>query len=199
MSQFLDRIRERFRTKKRHSQSPVSQHESANLSALMIARDPLRILAILGNKIGSPPTIASSLSLIFILLCCICIGYWILHIAQLPSIPLVNKDALRGKTLYQNHTQTGAYALFGSKPLLIENIFLRGVVITSISDNERLEGFAIFEIDGKQTSAISVGENFGKGLKLQSISPESATLLYEGQKLDFKLTKSGGLKSSSKK
>ena len=149
--------------------------------------------------IDSPPAFASLLRIFLILLCCVSIGYWLLHITQLPTIPLVNKDAFRGKTLYSNHTQTGAYALFGSKPLLIENIFLRGVVITSVSDNQRLQGFAIFEIDGKQTPPISVGENFGKGLKLQSIDTESAILLYEDQKLEFKITKSSGLKSSTKK
>jgi len=34
---------------------------------------------------------------------------------------------------------------------------------------------------------------------LQSIGDESATLLYQGQKMNFKLSKSGKDKSSSKK
>jgi hypothetical protein len=64
-------------------------------------------------------------------------------------------------------------------------------VITSKNKDGSLDGFAIFEIDGKQTNAISVGEGLGKGLTLQSIGDETATLLYQGQKLDFKLSKAG--------
>ena len=64
------------------------------------------------------------------------------------------------------------------------------------------DGFAIFEIDSKPTNAISVGETIGKGLSLQSIGDESATLLYQGQKLSFKLNKtkdkSDGSKNSGK-
>jgi hypothetical protein len=71
---------------------------------------------------------------------------------------------------------------------------LRGVVITSKKDGA-LDGFAIFEIDGKPTNAISVGETIGKGLSLQSIGDESATLLYQGQKLSFKLNKASKDKS----
>ena len=78
---------------------------------------------------------------------------------------------------------------------MTENIYLRGVVITSKNKDGSLGGFAIFEIDGKPTNAISVGEGLGKGLTLQSIGDESATLLYQGQKLDFKLSKAGSDKS----
>jgi hypothetical protein len=102
-------------------------------------------------------------------------------------------------TLYSNQDGTSAYGLFGSKPLVTDNIFLRGVVITSKGNDGRLDGFAIFEIDGTPTNAISVGENLGKGLTLQSIGDESATLLYEGQKLDFKLSKAGNKPSALNK
>ena len=91
--------------------------------------------------------------------------------------------------MYSNQDATAGYALFGSKPLVTENIYLRGVVATSKNSDGTLNGFAIFEIDGKPTNAISVGETIGKGLSLQSIGDEQATLLYEGQKLNFKLSK----------
>lgn len=61
---------------------------------------------------------------------------------------------------------------------------------TSKNPDGTPDGFAIFEIDGKPTNAISVGETIGKGLNLQSIGDEQATLLYQGQKLNFKLNKS---------
>ena len=97
--------------------------------------------------------------------------------------------------LYSNQDAAAGYALFGSKPLVTENIYLRGVVITAQNTDGTLDGYAIFEIDGKPTNAISVGETIGKGLSLQSIGDESATLLYQGQKLSFKLNKTNKDKS----
>lgn len=128
-----------------------------------------------------------------------------MRVAQVPGIPNQPSNGIsKGLALYSNQDATAAYALFGSKPLVTENIYLRGVVATSKNPDGSLDGFAIFEIDGKPTNAISVGETIGKGLSLQSIGDESATLLYQGQKLNFKLSKSAKDKgdktsSSSKK
>ena len=118
-----------------------------------------------------------------------------MKIIQIPGTPSQPANGIsKGMTLYTNQDSNTAYALFGSKPLATENIYLRGVVITSKKDGA-LDGFAIFEIDGKPTNAISVGETIGKGLSLQSIGDESATLLYQGQKLSFKLNKTNKDKS----
>lgn len=118
-----------------------------------------------------------------------------MKIVQIPGTPGHPTSGItKGMTLYTNQDASAAYALFGSKPLATENIYLRGVVITSKNPNGKpdgaVDGFAIFEIDGKPTNAISVGETIGKGLSLQSIGDETATLLYQGQKLNFKLNKS---------
>ena len=113
-----------------------------------------------------------------------------MRILQIPGMPAQPANGIsKGQTLYSNQDATAGYALFGSKPLVTENIYLRGVVATSKNPDGSLDGFAIFEIDGKPTNAISVGETIGKGLSLQSIGDESATLLYQGQKLSFKLNK----------
>ena len=126
------------------------------------------------------------------LACAISLTYWIMNIAQIPGTPNQPTNGIsKGMNLYTNQDASNAYGLFGSKPLATENIYLRGVVITSKNPDGTLDGFAIFEIDGKPTNAISVGEGLGKGLTLQSIGDESATLLYQGQKLDFKLSKAG--------
>jgi hypothetical protein len=151
------------------------------------------------KKTITPTKLSNTFTLGLILLSMSCTAYWFLRVAQLPAVPSAASGASKGITLYNNQELTNAYALFGSKPLVTDTIFLRGVVITSPEKSEHVEGFAIFEIDGKQTPAIGIGENLGKGLVLQSLGPESATLLYEGQKLDFKLTKSGGSSNSSAK
>ena len=118
------------------------------------------------------------------------VTFWIMKIAQIPGTPSQPANGItKGMTLYSNQDASAAYALFGSKPLATENIYLRGVVITAKST------------DGKPTNAISVGETIGKGLSLQSIGDETATLLYQGQKLNFKLNKSkekGDSKNNSK-
>jgi hypothetical protein len=133
--------------------------------------------------------------------------YWVLQWWQLPSVPsiapssspsIANKSN-PGVTLYSNQDNTAAYDLFGNKPLSTDTIFLRGVVATGKNTNGSLDGFAIFEVDGKPTNAISIGESLGKGLTLQSIGDESATLLYQGQRLEFKLSKPGGQKATNPK
>lgn len=124
------------------------------------------------------------------LACALTATYWLMRVIQIPGTPSQPSNGIsKGLTLYSNQDASAAYALFGSKPLATENIYLRGVVATSKNPDGTLDGFAIFEIDGKPTNAISVGETIGKGLSLQSIGDEQATLLYQGQKLNFKLSK----------
>ena len=116
--------------------------------------------------------------------------YWLMRALQARGTPIQPSNGINKViTLYSNQDATAAYGLFGSKPLVTENIYLRGVVATSKNPDGTIDGFAIFEIDGKPTNAISVGETIGKGLSLLSIGDEQATLLYQGQKLNFKLSK----------
>jgi len=129
--------------------------------------------------------------------------YWPLQRWQLPSIPplvasspspstysiTASTKNNSGVTLYAKQDSTTAYDLFGSKPVLLDALFLRGIVATGKNSNGSLNGFAIFEVDGKPTNAIGIGESLGKGLTLQSIGDESATLLYQGQQIQFKLSK----------
>ena len=72
---------------------------------------------------------------------------------------------------------------------MLDAIVLRGTVTTGKNANGSLTGFALFELDGKPVNPIGIGESLGKGLSLQSIGDESATLLYQGQQIDFKLSK----------
>ena len=138
----------------------------------------------------SPARLTKFLTYLLMLACAISGAYWFMRIMQIPGTPAQPANGIsKGMSLYTNQDASSAYGLFGSKPLATENIYLRGVVATSKNPDGTLDGFAIFEIDGKPTNAISVGETIGKGLSLQSIGDETATLLYQGQKLDFKLNK----------
>jgi hypothetical protein len=158
-----------------------------------------------------PAVLARPLQYLGMVITAMALTYWLVQWWQLPSVPAApsiaaiapssssnNKSPL-GVTLYANQDTTAAYDLFGNKPLSTDTIFLRGVVATGKNANGSLDGFAIFEMDGKPTNAISIGESLGKGLTLQSIGDESATLLYQGQKLEFKLSKPGGQKATNPK
>ena len=201
MSDFLKRLQERLKAKKQGLGDPVAQNRAGFkngrerlLGGLknwrLPSSDRLSQMPAFLPKSIRPIGVATGFTYFLMIATAACFTYWIMRIAQIPGAPGASASGItKGMTLYSNQDGTSAYGLFGSKPLVTENIFLRGVVITSKSPNGALDGFAIFEIDGKPTNAISVGENLGKGLTLQSIGDESATLLYEGQKLDFKLSK----------
>jgi hypothetical protein len=160
--------------------------ESSNAHSNAKATNSLRLPAMSLN----PAAACKALTYLLMLACGLSVTYWLMRVFQIPGTPgQPNNGISKGLTLYSNQDATAAYALFGSKPLVTENIYLRGVVATSKNKDGTLDGFAIFEIDGKPTNAISVGETIGKGLSLLSIGDEQATLLYQGQKLNFKLSK----------
>ena len=184
MSEFIKRIQDRLKgSKQALKQRPESSAKSGKLDHVQSA-----LVTSMGQL--SPAKLAQFLTYLLMLACAISATYWLMRIMQIPGTPSQPINGVsKGMNLYSNQDATSAYALFGSKPLATENIYLRGVVITSKNPNGTLDGFAIFEIDGKPTNAISVGETIGKGLSLQSIGDESATLLYQGQKLNFKLSK----------
>lgn len=210
MSEFLHRLQERLKSKNQGVRSTSAENPTGarsgladGLKNLLDRLKDLRLPSSLQMSYipkGIKPTgVATCFTYLLMIATAACFTYWILRIAQIPGAPGSSASSIKGMTLYSNQDGASAYGLFGSKPLVTENIFLRGVVLTSKGNDGRLDGFAIFEIDGIPTNAISVGENLGKGLTLQSIGDESATLLYEGQKLDFKLSKAGNKPNPSNK
>lgn len=177
-----------------NSASKFSNTFTANLSALL--KKGTNTNATANGALINPIGVSRGLTYLLMLACAVSATYWLMRVAQVPSAPGQAASGInKGMTLYSNQDASAAYGLFGNKPLVTENIYLRGVVITSRNKDSSLDGFAIFEIDGKPTNAISVGESLGKGLTLQSIGDETATLLYQGQKLDFKLSKAGSDKN----
>lgn len=100
-------------------------------------------------------------------------------------------------TLYTNQDSSVSYQLFGSKPLAADNIALRVLVVTGKNEAGINQGFALFDIDEKSTGVIAVGEQLGRGMVLQSISPDSATLRYQGKEWSFALQKNKNQTSSN--
>lgn len=148
-------------------------HQTANHSTLPFL-----------NKNSVMHALTSSLILITIGIS----SYWVLQVLQTPDLSSKQMNA-QGPSLLQNDSVYPAYPLFGTKPLSTQNIYLRGLVITSTLPNGQLDGFAVFDVDGKPSKAIAIGESLGNNLVLQSIHPESATLVHLGQKLEFPISK----------
>ena len=122
----------------------------------------------------------------------------IMRIAQLPWPVLTTQAAQssKGMTLYGSQAVQSAYALFGSKPVELGNIQLRGLVITGKTADGKDTGFALLEIDGKPSGAVALRENLGKGLVLHAIRPEGVTLVHQGQKIDLTLNRSSSKKAN---
>ena len=206
MSEFLQRLRDRLKAK-RHTNQVESrayenpqkmQTELGHISQVLRGQKQLNLsLPSFVMPAFKPTLLTNALSYLLMLLAGLCLTYWLMQIAQIPAPPSQPATGInKGVTLYTNQDGSNAYDLFGSKPLVTDNIYLRGVVVTSKNKSGALDGFALFEIDGKPTNAISVGESLGKGLSLQSIGDESAILLYQGQRMEFKLSKPGKEKAS---
>jgi hypothetical protein len=196
LNAFLTRLQDRL-TRQLHLIAETITASSATASAQR--RTPNRAFGI-GLHLR-PAAVARSLQYLGMAITAMALTFWLLQWWQLPSIPDLAPSSLSpssiaasnksnsGVTLYANQDSTAAYDLFGSKPVMLDALFLRGIVATGKNSNGSLNGFAIFEVDGKPTNAIGIDESLGKGLTLQSIGDESATLLYQGQQIQFKLSK----------
>lgn len=67
--------------------------------------------------------------------------------------------------------------LFGHKDTDLSKVQLTGLMRTDGSSS----GYAVFEVDGKNTGAIAVGETFDKGYFLKSIGEDSAEVMFQGK------------------
>ena len=138
----------------------------------------------------TPIRVSQALTYVLICITAASTAYWLMYILQIPSPADNVLKNFKGTTLYTNQDINTSYPLFGSKPIAKDNIILRGVVVTEKNKGGVYQGFALFDLDGKPTGAIAVGEMMGRGLALQAIDPETATLLYQGKEMSFSIQKS---------
>lgn len=146
----------------------------------------------------NPERLTKWLGYFLVLLSAWLVLFSLMRIAQLPWPALTTQAAQssKGMTLYGSQAVQSAYALFGSKPVELGNIQLRGVVITGKTADGKDMGFALLEIDGKPSGAVALGENLGKGMVLHAIRPEGVTLVHQGQKMDLTLNRSSSKKAN---
>lgn len=146
-----------------------------------------------GNVVSryfTPMKVSYSLSYLLICFTAAASTFWLMHVIQIPAPEDALLKSSKGTSLFINQDLSASYPLFGSKPLATDNIILRGVVVTEKTSSGTYQGFALFDIDGRPTGAIAVGETIDRGMSLKSIDAETATLLYQGKEMNFSIQKS---------
>ena len=113
-------------------------------------------------------------------------SYWVMKFSQLPS-PILDKQLHETLVISDDQKINQSKSLFGNIQLSTQNLFLRGIVITSNTMKQPLDGYAIFEINGIPSAAISIGDVIGNGLKLKSIRQESVIMSYLDQDIEYPL------------
>jgi hypothetical protein len=165
------------------SDTKTQVHWHLRQSKSVLGRNPLIILAV------TPMRVSQTLTYILMALTLASTTYWLMHISQIPSPANSLANNFKGTTLYTNQDINSSYPLFGMKPLASDSIILRGVVITEKSKDGIAQGYALFEIDGKPSGAIALGDSMNRGMTLKAIDSESATVMYQGKEITFSLQK----------
>ena len=99
--------------------------------------------------------------------------YTYIAIDRLPPAQVLDRSA----QLYQFQDVQKAAKLFGQKEIDLSSVHLKGFISNDASTN----GFAIFEVNGKSSGAIAVGEAFDQGYFLKSINEDSVEIVYQGK------------------
>ncbi len=109
-----------------------------------------------------------------LLVCTVVIlAYTYLAIERLPRFSDTNQSV----SLFQVQDIQNAAKLFGYQEFDLSKVQLTGLMRNDGSSS----GYAIFEVDGKNTGAIAVGEAFDKGYFLKSIGVDSVEIVFQGK------------------
>lgn len=137
----------------------------------------------IGSKLKAEQ-VAASLNVALVLLEIGLAAYWVLRMAQVSFPPVL---AGKGVQFYQSGSDQSVRSLFGEKSFDASRLVLRGIVITS-QDGGANQGMALIEVDGKTAEAVSVGEMVPPGIRLEKISPDGATVTYQGKEISLQQT-----------
>lgn len=120
-----------------------------------------------------PLWFAQALRNTLILCIVIILTYSFLAIERLPKF----SDVTPPVRIDQIQDVRKAAKLFGYKDTDMSKVQLTGLMRHDGSSN----GYAIFEVEGKNTGAIAVGETFDKGYFLKSIGVEGVEVMFQGK------------------
>jgi hypothetical protein len=131
------------------------------------------------NKI-KPLWFARTLRNLLVLCIVLTLTYTYLAIQRLPRV----SDAHQSLHIDQLQDVQKAAKLFGHREFDLSKVQLTGLMRTDGSSS----GYAVFEVDGKNTGAIAVGETFDKGYFLKSIGTDSVEVMFQGKSHQILMT-----------
>jgi hypothetical protein len=120
-----------------------------------------------------PLRFAQALRNTLILCIVIILTYSYLAIERLPKF----SDVTQSVRIDQIHDVRKAANLFGYKDTDMSKVQLTGLMRHDGSSS----GYAVFEIDGKNTGAVAVGETFDKGYFLKGIGVDGVEVMFQGK------------------
>ena len=127
-----------------------------------------------------PLWFARAIRNVLVLCIVLTVTYTYLAIERLPSF----SDANQSLPINQLQDVQKAAKLFGHKEFDLSKVQLTGLMRTDGSSS----GYAVFEVEGKNTGAIAVGETFDKGYFLKSIGVDSVELMFQGKSHQISMT-----------
>jgi hypothetical protein len=128
-----------------------------------------------------PLKITNLIRNLLIILCILTLVYACFAIVRLPVAVVFN----RPPKIYQLQDIQKVNLLFGQQEIDLSKIKLTGLMINGAPS----QGIAIFEIDGKSSGAVAVGEVFDKGYFLQGLSQDKADIVYQGKQYQLTINK----------
>ena len=134
-------------------------HRSRRLGAFLNKIKPLWFVQVIRN----------------LLVLCVVLTFTYTYLA-LERLPRMS-DAHQSLHIDQLQDVQKAAKLFGHKEFDLSKVQLTGLMRTDGSSS----GYAVFEVDGKNTGAIAVGETFDKGYFLKSIGVDSVEVMFQGK------------------
>ncbi len=107
------------------------------------------------------------------------LAYIYLAIQRLPQADKFEQPV----NVYQIHDVQRAAKLFGHKNIGLSKVQLTGLIRNDTSQS----GFAIFEVDGRNSGAIAVGETFDNGYFLKSMGEDSVEIVFQGNQYQISM------------
>jgi len=174
LGQWLRKIRE-FLTAERSIDWSTSTHKVVGYLTSKSTNQDLHRSRRLGSFLNQikPMRFAQFIRNTLVLCIVLTVTYTYLVIERLPRF----SDAHQSLHIDRLQDVQIAAKLFGHKEFDLSKVQLTGLMRTDGSSS----GYAVFEVDGKNTGAIAVGETFDKGYFLKSIGTDSVEVMFQGK------------------
>ena len=174
LGQWLRKLRE-FLTAERSIDWSSFWHQASGHLTSKVTDQDLHRSRRWGSFLNQMKPLWFARAIINVLVLCIVLTFAYTHLAleRLPSF----SDANPSLHIDRLQDVQKAAKLFGHKELDLSKVQLTGLMRTDGSSS----GYAVFEVEGKNTGAIAVGETFDKGYFLKSIGVDSVEVMFQGK------------------